>query len=219
MATLQPPSFEGDGADNDEGSSPTTPAKRLRWATQYKKGKSGNKKRLSIMDRLHHRGSQNGEKKRDSSGSMATDLGGIREEPEAEEEEVEESEDTDGQGPRTIFFNKPLPADALDEDGHPVKHYRRNKIRTAKYTPLSFVPKNLWFQFHTIANIYFLFLIILAVSFWSRLKTCKTLLTHAIVFQHLRCFQPRPERCSPDRDRIYNGDKRCHRRLSQNDPR
>jgi len=168
MATLQPPSFEENGAENDEGSSPTTPAKRLRWATQYKKGKSGNKKRLSIMDRLHHRGSQNGEKKRDSSGSMAADLNGIQEEPEAEQEEVDEPEDADGQGPRTVFFNMPLPPDALDEDGNPIKHYRRNKIRTAKYTPLSFIPKNLWFQFQIIANVYFLFLIILAVSFSSR---------------------------------------------------
>jgi len=168
MATLQPPPFEENGAENAEGSSPITPAKRLRWATQYKKGKSGNKKRLSIMDRLHHRGSQNGEKKRDSGGSMAADLNGIREEPEVEQEEVEESEDADGEGPRTVFFNMPLPADALDEDGHPIKHYRRNKIRTAKYTPLSFIPKNLWFQFHNIANVYFLFLIILAVSILSQ---------------------------------------------------
>jgi phospholipid-translocating ATPase len=29
---------------------------------------------------------------------------------------------------------------------------------------LSFIPKNLWYQFHNIANVYFLFLIILNVS-------------------------------------------------------
>lgn len=178
MATLQPPSFDENGAeDNAEGSSPTTPAKRLRWATQYKKGKSGNKKRLSIMDRLHHRGSHNTEKKRDSGGSMATDLDGIQEEPEVEQEQADE---TEGQGPRTIFFNRPLPADAVDEDGHPIKHYKRNKIRTAKYTPLSFVPKNLWFQFHNIANVYFLFLIILAVS--SLVLRCENLLIQEIDF-------------------------------------
>lgn len=152
-------------ADNEEGIDPITATKRLRWATQYKKGKSGSKKRGSIMDRLHHRGSQNSEKKRDSGGSMNTDLNldGIQEEPEDEPEEQAEEEDRDNQGPRKVFFNLPLPADALDEDGHPNKHYRRNKIRTAKYTPLSFVPKNLWYQFHNIANVYFLFLIILAV--------------------------------------------------------
>jgi phospholipid-translocating ATPase len=141
------------------------PTKRLRWATQRVKGKKGNKKRLSIIDRLHHRPSQN-EKKRNSGGadSMGTsDLGGIQEEPE-EEEENDADHDRDGQGPRKIHFNNPLPPEALDEEGRPLKHYRRNKIRTAKYTPLSFVPKNLWYQFHNIANVYFLLLIILAVS-------------------------------------------------------
>lgn len=46
--------------------------------------------------------------------------------------------------------------------------YPRNKIRTAKYTPLTFIPKNIWFQFHNIANIYFLFIIILGVRPRSR---------------------------------------------------
>ncbi|EEB06682.1 phospholipid-transporting ATPase [Schizosaccharomyces japonicus yFS275] len=39
--------------------------------------------------------------------------------------------------------------------------YPRNKIRTTRYTPLSFLPKNLYYQFKNVANIYFLFLIIL----------------------------------------------------------
>jgi phospholipid-translocating ATPase len=152
-----------ESADNDEVASPNTATKKLRWATQYKKGKSGSRKRGSILDRLHHRGSHN-EKKRESGGSTGTDLGlgGVQEEPEAELEE--EPEDRDDQGPRQVFFNIPLPASALDEDGHPIQHYRRNKIRTAKYTPLSFIPKNLWYQFHNIANVYFLFLIILTAS-------------------------------------------------------
>ena len=139
--------------------------KRLRWATQYKKGKSGNKKRKSIMARIHHRGSQNGEKKRDSGGadSVGTDPDNIQEEINEDGQE-EPNEDRDNQGPRTVHFNIPLPPDALDENNFPIQHYRRNKIRTAKYTPLSFIPKNLWFQFHNIANVYFLFLIILTVK-------------------------------------------------------
>jgi len=148
--------------ENDEASTPKSATKRLRWATQHKTGKKGNRKRLSILDRLHKRGSQNSEKKRNSGGSLGTDLGEIPEEAETEAQD-EPVDDRDNQGPRTVFFNIPLPSDALDEDGHPIKHYRRNKIRTAKYTPLSFVPKNLWFQFHNIANVYFLFLIILAI--------------------------------------------------------
>ena len=37
--------------------------------------------------------------------------------------------------------------------------YRRNKIRTTKYTVLSFLPKNLFEQFHRLANFYFLIII------------------------------------------------------------
>jgi len=76
---------------------------------------------------------------------------------------VEQPEQEAGPG-RRIFFNIPLPADARDEEGYPTAHYPRNKIRTAKYTPLSFVPKNLFIQFYNnVANIYFLFVIILGV--------------------------------------------------------
>jgi len=95
---------------------------------------------------------------------MGTDLDGIQEEPN-EEQQQQNQEDDEGEGPRKIFFNMSLPADAVDENGHPTRHYKRNKVRTAKYTPLSFVPKNLWFQFHNIANVYFFALIILSVSF------------------------------------------------------
>lgn len=64
---------------------------------------------------------------------------------------------------RTIVFNRPLPESMIDpETGHPIIEYPRNKIRTTKYTPLSFLPKNIFNQFfHNIANIYFLALIIL----------------------------------------------------------
>ncbi|GAA5832129.1 hypothetical protein JCM5353_008080 [Sporobolomyces roseus] len=43
------------------------------------------------------------------------------------------------------------------------KAYERNKVRTSKYTLLSFLPKNLTEQFRRIANIYFLALVILQV--------------------------------------------------------
>lgn len=65
---------------------------------------------------------------------------------------------------RKVFFGIPLPRDLADEDGKPLQTFARNKIRTAKYTPLSFLPKNLWFQFHNLANIFFLFVVILVVS-------------------------------------------------------
>ncbi|KAI5956561.1 DNF1 [Candida jiufengensis] len=64
---------------------------------------------------------------------------------------------------RTVVFNRELPEEFLDpESGKPITDYPRNKIRTTKYTPLTFLPKNIFNQFfHNIANIYFLVLIIL----------------------------------------------------------
>jgi phospholipid-translocating ATPase len=142
-------------ADGDTG---LTPTKRIRWATQRAKGQAAGRKRVSIMDRFH-KGTHN-EKKRDSAGaeSGTTDLEGSHEVSEGLDDE------TDHDQARKVYFNIPLPPEALDENGRPATRFSRNKIRTAKYTPLSFIPKNLWFQFQNIANIYFLFLIILAVS-------------------------------------------------------
>jgi len=62
---------------------------------------------------------------------------------------------------RSVYFNLPLPNDMKDEDGKPIMNYSRNKIRTTKYTPLSFFPKNIFNQFKNFANVYFLILIIL----------------------------------------------------------
>jgi len=71
---------------------------------------------------------------------------------------------------RTIYFNMRLPPEETHDDGTPIAHYARNKIRTAKYTPLTFIPKNLFLQFHNVANIYFTFIVILQVS--NRLLPC-----------------------------------------------
>jgi phospholipid-translocating ATPase len=61
---------------------------------------------------------------------------------------------------RDIYWNLQLPATSLDEMGNPPT-YARNKIRTTKYTPITFIPKNLYYQFGNVANIYFLTMIIL----------------------------------------------------------
>ena len=109
------------------------------------------------MDRFH-KGAGSGEKKRESGGSGSATDGG--------QNGMNGSEDgSEADSPRRrIFFNIPLPEDAKNEQGHPITDFGRNKIRTARYTPLSFIPKDLWYQFHNIANIYFAFLIILAVG-------------------------------------------------------
>ncbi|ODV86406.1 hypothetical protein CANARDRAFT_196601 [[Candida] arabinofermentans NRRL YB-2248] len=63
---------------------------------------------------------------------------------------------------RRIFVNLDLPQDMIDpKSGLPSTNYPRNKIRTTKYTPVTFLPKNIFFQFTNIANSYFLLIIIL----------------------------------------------------------
>ncbi|KAJ2234341.1 phospholipid transporting ATPase [Coemansia sp. RSA 1286] len=61
---------------------------------------------------------------------------------------------------RTVYINLNPPRSALDAHGRPPQ-YPPNQIRTAKYTLVSFIPKNLFEQFRRAANIYFLFLLIL----------------------------------------------------------
>ena len=140
-----------------EDSNISNPIKRIRWATQRVTGANEQKKRNSIINRLHHRKAGGpSEKKRES--AEGSHLDDIQEEIDTPTERGDQEDSR-----RRIFFNISLPDDAKDEDGHPLAKYARNKIRTAKYTPLSFIPKNLWFQFHNIANIYFLFVIVLAV--------------------------------------------------------
>uniref|UniRef100_A0A6Q2WYZ3 Phospholipid-transporting ATPase n=1 Tax=Esox lucius TaxID=8010 RepID=A0A6Q2WYZ3_ESOLU len=46
-------------------------------------------------------------------------------------------------------------------EDNPNRHYADNKIKTTKYTLLSFLPKNLFEQFHRFANVYFVFIALL----------------------------------------------------------
>jgi phospholipid-translocating ATPase len=145
-----------------EDSAGSKPTKRLRWATQRVTGQSGRRKRHSIMDRFH-KGPGSNEKERDSGEADMTqgELDAVQVQG---DDKTQDYESEQGNSQRRIFFNIPLPDDARDSDGLPIQDFGKNKIRTAKYTPLSFIPKDLWFQFHNIANIYFLFVIILSVS-------------------------------------------------------
>ncbi len=71
------------------------------------------------------------------------------------------SSDLESEAHRRVYVNIPLPDSEKDEDGVPLQSFPRNKVRTSRYTPLSFIPKNLFYQFHNVANVYFLILIIL----------------------------------------------------------
>ncbi|KAI9933804.1 hypothetical protein MW887_004876 [Aspergillus wentii] len=125
------------------------PTKRQRWATTRVGGAGGVRKRVSIMDRFHKRLSVRDEKRKSGASSA----------PSTNNDPMAGANESTN---RRIYFNIPVPESERDEDGHPLADYPRNKVRTAKYTPLTFVPKNIWFQFHNIANIYFLFIIILS---------------------------------------------------------
>lgn len=152
-----------DGGNNLQDPATT----RSRWATRKLTVKSSGLKRISIMGRVK---SDSTEKKRQSDGSGQLSGNQGADGTTAQEELVNGADanstttsEEEGEG-RTLFFNLPLPAEFKDEEGNPAQSYTRNKIRTAKYTPLSFIPKNIWFQFHNIANIFFLFNVILVVS-------------------------------------------------------
>ena len=141
-------------------SEPEISTLRTRWATRKMTIKSSSLKRLSLKGRAHNRTqSLAAEKKMQATGS------GDATGQEQEGGNASDPQDLEGgAAPRKLYFGLPLPKELQDEEGKPFQQYPRNKIRTAKYTPLSFIPKNLFFQFQNVANIFFLFLVILVVS-------------------------------------------------------
>uniref|UniRef100_A0A8C2GG95 Phospholipid-transporting ATPase n=1 Tax=Cyprinus carpio TaxID=7962 RepID=A0A8C2GG95_CYPCA len=60
---------------------------------------------------------------------------------------------------RTVHAN--ILYDHTKGGDNPNRHYANNKIKTTKYTLLSFLPKNLFEQFHRFANVYFVFIALL----------------------------------------------------------
>ncbi|ESK92514.1 phospholipid-translocating p-type atpase domain-containing protein [Moniliophthora roreri MCA 2997] len=62
---------------------------------------------------------------------------------------------------RNVYVNHPLAHLEVDNNGEPIARYERNKVRTTKYTILTFIPKNLYEQFRRVANMFFLTLVVL----------------------------------------------------------
>uniref|UniRef100_A0AAZ3R3F4 Phospholipid-transporting ATPase n=1 Tax=Oncorhynchus tshawytscha TaxID=74940 RepID=A0AAZ3R3F4_ONCTS len=60
---------------------------------------------------------------------------------------------------RTVHSN--ILYDRTKGEDNPNRHYSDNEIKTTKYTLLSFLPKNLFEQFHRFANVYFVFIALL----------------------------------------------------------
>ena len=48
-----------------------------------------------------------------------------------------------------------------DPSQHPNAKFLTNRIKTTKYTAFSFLPKNMFEQFHRFANLYFVFIVLL----------------------------------------------------------
>lgn len=161
MTTFNPP-------QSPEAKQKLNATQRARWATRRMTVRSSASKRLSLINRKHKKTASN--EKNATTGNPNEPHFEDPDNPEqnhevvADDEDEDEDEDDDEHQGRRLFFNQPLPPDLVDEDGTPIQTFTRNKIRTAKYTPISFIPKNLWFQFHNVANIFFLFLVILVVS-------------------------------------------------------
>ncbi|KAF9905636.1 hypothetical protein EC991_001466 [Linnemannia zychae] len=65
---------------------------------------------------------------------------------------------------RRVFVNIPPPPQYLDKNGTPKLSFGSNRINTAKYTTLSFLPKNLFEQFRRVANMFFLFMAIIQLT-------------------------------------------------------
>lgn len=63
---------------------------------------------------------------------------------------------------RTIVPNHCVaPEISISSDQHPNNKYCNNRICTTKYTAISFLPKNLFEQFHRFANLYFISIVLL----------------------------------------------------------
>ena len=155
--SLHPDSAAAAAPDGD-GTGPQIEAtQRARWATRRMTIRSGNSKKKGIRNRQRQRGNGEGEK---SNGENRD-----HNDPKTDDTAASDLGHESAKLARTLYFNQPLPPEYVDEENNPILTFPRNKIRTAKYTPLSFVPKNLWIQFHNVANIYFLFLVILVVSY------------------------------------------------------
>jgi hypothetical protein len=179
-------------------------------------------KRLSLMGRKHHNKGVASEKKRAS--GVTEEVPQPADAAQKDDTSVEE-EMGDGPGPRQLFFNLPLPRELQDDEGHPIQLFPRNKIRTAKYTPLSFIPKNLFFQFQNIANIFFLFLVILVVSRPAVLllplssELGELTRNQSIDIPYFRRRQPRAQRCPPNIYYLRHGHQGRHRRLPKDESR
>lgn len=139
--------------------------KRLRWGTTRTKTgrpKNENLGRNKTLRRVFRRHDASKSEDQDEELDVIEKYASQDDSSSSPESDLTPANDRRGET-RTVVFNRTLPEHMMDADsGLPITEYPRNKIRTAKFTALSFFPKTIWGQFlHNIANNYFLFLLIL----------------------------------------------------------
>ncbi|XP_065358631.1 phospholipid-transporting ATPase VD isoform X1 [Calliphora vicina] len=114
---------------------------------------------------------------------------------------------------RVVVPNHTVPPKTPKRD-HPNGHFVGNKIRTTKYTLLSFIPKNLLEQFHRVANLYFIFIVLLnwfpAINAFGKEVAMIPVLFVLGVTAVKDLFEDRRRRCSDKRInnstcRVYDG--------------
>ncbi|KAL5280993.1 ATP10B family protein [Megaselia abdita] len=128
---------------------------------------------------------------------------------------------------RTVVPNHTIPAKTPKRD-HPNGMYVGNKIRTTKYTLLSFIPKNLLEQFHRVANLYFIFIVLLnwipTINAFGKEVTMIPVLFVLGVTAIKDLFEDRRRRSSDKRlnnttCRVYDGESERYKKVKWQDVR
>ncbi|XP_030380465.1 probable phospholipid-transporting ATPase VA isoform X2 [Scaptodrosophila lebanonensis] len=128
---------------------------------------------------------------------------------------------------RVVVPNHMVPPKTPKRD-HPNGHFVGNKIRTTKYTLLSFIPKNLLEQFHRVANLYFIFIVLLnwvpAINAFGKEVAMIPVLFVLGVTAVKDLFEDRRRRASDKRInnttcRVYDGETERYKRTKWQDLR
>ncbi|EDV33016.2 uncharacterized protein Dana_GF22754 [Drosophila ananassae] len=128
---------------------------------------------------------------------------------------------------RMVVPNHTVPPKTPKRD-HPNGHFVGNKIRTTKYTLLSFIPKNLLEQFHRVANLYFIFIVLLnwvpAINAFGKEVAMIPVLFVLGVTAVKDLFEDRRRRASDKRInnttcRVYDGETERYKKVKWQDLR
>lgn len=120
---------------------------------------------------------------------------------------------------REIIPNHTIPDVAPKAKSHPNRNYASNRIKTTKYTIITFLPKNLFEQFHRFANLYFIFVVALnwvpqVQAFGKEIAMVPVIFVLAVTackdaFEDFRRYRS-DKKVNLSKCRIYKEDKKFH---------